>query len=179
MAEHQPTAAEEGETQADHSAVLPDARWRALNDRWHAGAKLTAEEFGALLDLALEYHLNARRLLRERDAAEARAERLQELLDEERRMFPVDGVWLVQQTPGCRRLECIHRMADLPDPIPLAAIAMRKEAIAEAVDQVREQIRGTVEQLSDGSLRWTYPAANDVAQAVIDQLYRAGGGEHA
>lgn len=181
MSASDPTpAAEELGTRPDHSAVLPDARWRALNDRWHAGAKLTAEEFGTLLDLALEYHLNARRLLQERDTAEARAERLQERLDEERRMFPADGVWLVQQTPGCRRSECIHRMADLPDPIPLAAIAMRKDALVRAVDAVREQIGGTVERLPDGSVRWMYPSASDVAEAVIQHLYRAGeGGERA
>jgi hypothetical protein len=49
----------------DHSDVLPDARWQTLNDRWHSGAKLRSEEFGALLDLALEYHMDARRLTAE------------------------------------------------------------------------------------------------------------------
>lgn len=40
-------------------SVLPDERWRRLNDKYHKGARLTEDDFDELLNLALEYHLRA------------------------------------------------------------------------------------------------------------------------
>lgn len=45
--------------------VLPPDPWRRINDRWHGGAAITAEEVGELLNQTLALHLEVRRLLSE------------------------------------------------------------------------------------------------------------------
>lgn len=103
---------------------------------------------------------------------------LQQQLEEERRTFPVPGIWLVQEDESMRRQERIARVADLPEAVPLAALHRRKDAIVRAVDALRREIQGTARRERDGGISWSYPSANHVAGLILHYLASAEeGGE--
>jgi hypothetical protein len=67
------TAGKGAEPDVACSAVLGRGRWDEINDRWHSGAKITNDEVGDLLDIAISALLENERLraeIEQRDAAQ-------------------------------------------------------------------------------------------------------------
>jgi hypothetical protein len=53
------------------------------------------------------------------------------------------GLWIVERTPGCTRTLSLRRYADLPDPMPAAALELHRDVIATAIgDLMRKWSRG-------------------------------------
>jgi hypothetical protein len=44
-----------------------------------------------------------------------------------------EGLWLVQVQPGCRRTTSLRKFADLPDPMPAAALERHRDVIATVI----------------------------------------------
>lgn len=93
--------------------------------------------------------------------AQANLTVLQRELDEERRRFPADGVWLVQSTPGQHSQVLISPLAELPEPATLASIALHRDALAEAVRECWQLYSERGHQ-----------APLDVADAIVRALHR-------
>lgn len=99
-------------------------------------------------------------------------EHLIEELDRERKLFPSDGVWLVESEDSGARSMRIAQLGEVPDPIALASIARHSDAIVRAVNRVRPEMgkitRDPPRCICTVSL--TYPSASTVAHAIIREL---------
>lgn len=94
----------------------------------------------------------------------------------ERNSFPAEGVWLVENSKKGGSVQ--RRIAQIgvpPDPMPLAAFALHRDAIARAIQKVRPAMGEVVRipAVCSCTVQLTYPSDMEVADQIIHELGEA------
>ena len=116
------------------------------------------------------YRHACERLTAQLAAAERNVASLDRALDQERQIFPAEGVFMV--TGDGRSWSKIAELGEIPEPVAFARFARHIDAIAGAIVQVRASIEVEAEP-PDATLRWTDPSARDYAEAIVRAVYAA------